>query len=254
MRQLGYNVIYFIQLSRFFGLSSALYLMRKIVFSSSHATINIRIPAFRNTVQIRKSESDLAIFYQVFCELQYNLNHFIHETPGLIIDAGSNVGYSCLYFAGQYPAATIIAVEPEGTNFAQLKKNTQGYENIRPIQAGIWYKNEMIHIQDPEESNASFQVESGEGHGSAIEGVTIPHILSNSGFNEIDILKMDIEGAEFQLFNHNPHEWLTKTRCLIIELHDNFKPGTSAHFFREMSKYNWFTVVSGENIVCIKQN
>lgn len=254
MRQLGYNVIHLIQLSRYFGFASALKCMRKILFSAADATIDIKIPAFRNVVQIRKSKSDLAIFYQVFGELQYDLTHFLKDQPRFIIDAGSNVGYSCLYFARQYPEAKILGVEPEPQNFAQLTRNVSSYDRIRVHQAGVWYKNEQIQIQDPDESTASFQVGSTNGRGVTLEGVTITHLLSESGLDEIDILKMDIEGAEFELFKHNPHEWLSKTKCLIIELHDNFKPGTSTLFFKEMSAYNWFTIVMGENIVCIRQS
>ena len=68
----------------------------------------------------------------------------------------------------------------------------------------------------------------------------------------IDILKIDIEGAEYNLFANNPHDWLNKTRCLIIELHDLLSPGTSQIFFKEMANYKWNTFIKGENIVSFR--
>jgi len=77
--------------------------------------------------------------------------------------------------------------------------------------------------------------------------------MEKYSLREIDMLKIDIEGAEKYLFQNNPHEWLSKVKCLIIELHDNLQPGTSQAFFREMAKYDWFTFIKGENIFCLRK-
>ena len=251
MRQLGYNVIYLVQLIRFFGFVEGVTIFLKIMGAGKNAVINVHSKKFRNPVQIR--DTDLPIFYQVFGELQYDINFFLKYRPLNIIDAGSNVGYSCLYFASLFPDAVIIGIEPETRNYRQLKSNTANYENIKVIKAGIWHQDAFISIKDEEESSASFEVqESKDGQTGTLRGITIDAIASENKFDSIDILKIDIEGAEFNLFSNNPHSWLSKTRCLIIELHDLVRPGTSQVFFREMAKYNWNTIIKGENIVCFK--
>jgi FkbM family methyltransferase len=251
MRQLGYNVIYLVQLIRFFGFLEGVGIFFKIIISGKNTVISIHSKKFINPVQIRVT--DLPIFYQVFGELQYDINFYLRYKPLNIIDAGSNVGYSCLYFASIFPDATIIGIEPETRNFKQLKFNTANYKNIKCIQAGIWHQDAFISIKDENESSASFEVqENNNDQKSGLRGITIDSIATENNFDSIDILKIDIEGAEFNLFSSNPHTWLDKTRCVIIELHDLVQPGTSQVFFREMAKYNWNTFIKGENIISFK--
>lgn len=253
MRKFGYNIIYFIELARFFGFKVAAGIMWKICSTSPRSVLNFDISKFKNVIQLRKGTSDLPIFYQVFCDLQYDLSWYLKFQPNNIIDAGANVGYGSLYFSYCYPKAKILAVEPESRNFQQLSLNVRSNPNIKPIHAGIWFEDGPLRIKNLQTEEASFEVEKVSNPAEAhFNGVTIDGLAAREGFETIDILKMDIEGAEYHLLNNNPEAWLDKTRCLIIELHDNLHPGTSQKFFQVMSKYNWFTVVMGENIICIK--
>ena len=253
MRKLGYNVIYFVQLIRFFGLKDGVIIFLKIMLAGKTSVVNITSKKFKNPVQIRVADSDLPIFYQVFGELQYDMNYYLQYKPLTIVDAGSNVGYSCLYFASLFPEARIVGIEPQSQNFKQLQYNTSGYKNIKVMQAGVWHQSCTITIKDEGEWSASFEVkESNDPAAGTLRGITIDEIAAENDFTSIDILKMDIEGAEFKLFANNPHTWLKKTRCLIIELHDLLQPGTSQVFFKEMARYNWNTFIKGENIICFK--
>lgn len=251
MRKLGYRVIQFVQLIRYFGLKETLPMFLKIIFSGKNARVTIRSRHFRNPVTIRKDQSDYDIFLQVFAELQYDMLYYLNFTPTTIIDCGSNVGYSILYFADKFPDARIMGVEPDNRNFAVLKSNTSGYEKVRLYQAGIWHQAARLDIRNADEWSASIEVqETAEG---ALQGITLLQIMQENGLEQADIIKMDIEGAEKALFENNPHEWLSRIKCLVIELHDQVQPGTSQVFFREMAKYDWFTYVRGENIFCFRR-
>lgn len=250
MRSLGYNVIYFIQLIRFFGFRKAIVLFWSVLFSSGNHIILRGI--FKNPVLIRKRASDLPIFYQVFCELHYDIGFYLKDAPKTIIDAGANVGYASLYFSEKYPEAKIVAVEPAIQNFEVLTENLSNYDNVKTLQAGVWYKDEKLNIKDPDSATASFEMEASSDE-AALQGYTVNSIMEKAGFSNVDLLKMDIEGAEYFLFQHDPHTWLPAVKCLVIELHDNLQPGLSAVFFKEMSRYNWETYVKGENLVCIRR-
>ena len=71
---------------------------------------------------------------------------------------------------------------------------------------------------------------------------------------EIDLLKIDIEGAELEVFSNNYESWLPKTKALIIETHDQDRKGTTRPFFSTIAKYNFSTTISGENFVCIRED
>lgn len=254
MRQLGYNVISLVQLIRYFGFNEGAYMFLKIIFCKKNGIISLNSKKFKNPVQIRKSDSDLPIYYQIFAELQYDINYNLKFSPLNIIDCGANVGYSCLYFAANFPAANIIAIEPQKDNFKQLENNVKNYSNIKPINAAIWDRNTSLTIKNEYEWSASFEVKEQEetGQGFSLRGVTINELMDKYNIPVIDILKVDIEGAEYNLFANDPHPWLSKTKCLIIELHDLLSPGTSQVFFKEMAKYKWNTFIRGENIVSFK--
>jgi len=255
MRQFGYNIITWIQLIRYFGIVEGCIIFLKIILCKKNGIITIKSKKFKAAIQIRKSDSDLPIFYQVFAELQYDINYNLKFNPLNIIDCGANVGYSSLYFVTNFPEAFIIAIEPQRDNFKQLQNNVKEYANINVINAAIWNKNTSLAIKNENEWSASFEVKEQENKqvaGISLQGITITEVMDRYRMPIIDILKIDIEGAEYNLFADNPHVWLNKTRCLIIELHDLLSPGTSQLFFKEMGNYNWNTFIRGENIVCFR--
>jgi hypothetical protein len=65
----------------------------------------------------------------------------------------------------------------------------------------------------------------------------------------LDIVKLDIEGAEKAVFESNYEDWLPKTRLLIIELHDRMQPGSSKALFNALTRYNFSCETKWENLL-----
>lgn len=167
--------------------------------------------------------------------------------PELIIDGGANIGMSAVYFRNRYLTAHIISVEPEKNNYNLLLKNIKPYDNIVPVRSAIWPSKTVVTVVNKEMGTAAFMVEERNSQ-EAIKTVTIPMLMK--GYDTIDILKLDIEGAEKELFEDPAVDsWLEKTKVLIIELHDRIKPGCSYAFFNSIHKYRWHLHVNGENII-----
>jgi hypothetical protein len=80
-----------------------------------------------------------------------------------------------------------------------------------------------------------------------VNTITIPEIIKSYG--HIDILKLDVEGAEFNLFDENSMEWLKLVNVIMIEFHDRFVPGCSRRFFNTTNDFP-LESVKGENF-CI---
>jgi len=203
-------------------------------------------------IYLRNNYSDSAIFKQVFLEQQYYLYHFPLEDAFKIIDAGANIGLAAIYFSELFPKAEIISIEPELENFNQLQKNLTSYTNIYCEQAAIWGDNKMVSIDNPDSLSASFMVS--ENNNISINGNTIPafsihSLMQKYKWKELDIVKMDIEGAEKDVFrNNNAFNWLTKTKLLIIELHDNYQPECSKTFFKALESFDYEAIYHNENI------
>ena len=218
---------------------------------TKNGVVRISIPQSATKVAIRVNTSDIQVFKQMFFANDSNYDIHMDIKPKIIVDGGANAGYASIYFANKYPDAQIIAVEPEVSNVEILRENTASYQNIRVLQAGIWNRRAFLKIRNQEDEHWAFQVQESECHEGAIEAITIEDIMKLSRTEFIDILKLDIEGAEKEVFSGR-QDWLDKVGILIIELHDKFKPGCSQAFYSAVSQFNFKKFHKGENIILVK--
>ena len=71
------------------------------------------------------------------------------KPPGLIIDAGANVGYTTLFYANRWPGVRILAVEPELNNCRLLRMNCSDYSNVTIIEVRVWHERTQLQIINP---------------------------------------------------------------------------------------------------------
>lgn len=203
----------------------------------ARGVVSIHPRSARHPVHVRPRDSDLDVFTQVFVEEHYAGVH-LHRPDGLIVDCGANVGLSAAYFLSRFPAATVIAVEPDPGNFALLEKNLAPYgRRARPVRAAVWPCEGPLQLRssryDDGRSWARQVEESRSTEQETICGRSIDSLLAESGFDRISILKMDIEGAEVPIFRSSCDGWLTRTECLAVELHDDTHFGNATSAFRQ---------------------
>ncbi|TCZ67882.1 FkbM family methyltransferase [Flaviaesturariibacter aridisoli] len=210
----------------------------------------LRFPYLKHPVHLRyiPSLSDHIMFEQIFYSRGYDID--IPFEPRTIFDIGANVGLAALYFANRFPDAKIIGVEPEQSNFSQAKRNTQPYPNVEILHGAIWPREETLRLLDKGFGEASFMVTSNEGEGSyELPAYTIAGLMKRAGITTVDLVKIDIEGAEMDLFAENFESWLPYTKVLLVETHDRYRPGTSRTVFETINRYDFDLEVKGENLV-----
>jgi FkbM family methyltransferase len=142
-----------------------------------------------------------------------------------IVDAGANIGTASIFLLRTYPDATVIALEPEPGNFEILQKNLSYYSpRAIPVRKALWHHPEVLSLARGSFRDGgewSTQVKStGDRGADTVEGVTLPDLMAAHKLTTIDILKVDIEGAERFIFREDVSAWLDKVRCIAIELHD----------------------------------
>ncbi len=218
----------------------------------------IHLQKLRFPIYLRPKSSDLLTFHQIFTFKEYDIN--LGFIPRFIIDAGANIGLASIFFANKFPETKIIAIEPENSNFEMLEKNTKDYENVLLNKRAL-----------SNESNLSFDVvDKGFGNWGfvteihdlniihkvvdTVRSITIDEILIENNLEYLDLLKIDIEGGEKKLFESNYENWLPKTKCIIIELHDGITKGSSKSFFNAISKYDFSYFNRGENLLLINNS
>lgn len=213
-------------------------------------SFSVLLPRFKHPVLLRNNTTDVCVFYQVFLAKSYNIYYGFE--PKVIIDCGANIGLSVIYYKNRFPDAKIIAIEPEISNFELLKKNTEKYNNIFCIKSGVWNKSADLVIKEGNNGNWDFvteEVNFKSSDSDTIPAISINEIIDTYDIDQIDILKIDIEGSEKELFEMNFENWLKITKVLIIELHDGLKPGASKSFFNAVSKYNFHMSKKNENLI-----
>ncbi len=198
---------------------------------------------------ILRAGADLKVFQQVFIDGQYDLQ--TTNEPRLIVDAGAHVGCATVFFAKKFPNCTILAIEPEASNFALLCRNLADYSNVTPIKAALWHKPAVLSTVNPDAESWSFQMQQASPNECcAVLGLTLEEILTWCGTSNIDILKLDIEGAEKEIFAAaHSGEWINCVNEMVVELHDRIVPGCTEALEDAIRSQAFSRSTSGECLV-----
>jgi FkbM family methyltransferase len=186
---------------------------------------------------LRNDSSDVFVYRDVIDCKEYEFT--VGKEPKIIIDAGANIGLTSVFFANKYPNAKIITIEPDESNIKILEMNIKPYKNIHLIKGALWDSVGEIDLLDAGLGNWGFMV----GHENNPNGIKLPtnskyktptvnieKIIELYGIDEIDILKIDIEGSEKEVFN-NCSQWINKVNSIVVELHERMKKGCDKAFY-----------------------
>lgn len=177
-----------------------------------------------------KESSDIAVFKQVLCWEGYRsvreayTQYFGHKDTLNIIDAGGNIGLTALYFYSVFENSQIVTVEPEPTNFESLSYNLKE-TNVQKILGAVWNQSASVKLLHNFRDRLSWSTRvelSDQSDVTTTKGFTIEDLRLTNHFDFIDILKIDIEGAEKELFALGYVDFLQYTKCVAIEIHDEF--------------------------------
>jgi FkbM family methyltransferase len=230
---------------------TALYLRTKL----QRGLLEFSVPDVPHPLYMRGGTSDRSAFNEVLVKRWYDYPYPSGRSPRFIIDAGANVGFASVRFAQLYPAATIVAVEPDAANCAILQRNVASYPLVRSVRAGVWPRSGRLAIENPQDKPWSFRVrEAVAGDSDVMTAVSIQDLMQAHGAATLDILKLDVEGAEYELLaDSGCQAWLSRTNMMFIELHDDMKPGCSAMLERALAGHPFERVPHGSNLVLIRR-
>jgi FkbM family methyltransferase len=167
----------------------------------------------------RPESTDRAVFNEVWEENVYHLTSrdFIHA--GVAVDIGANVGAFAL-FAAFLGARRVIAYEPEQENFEYLLKNLEAHPALRaaiePIRAAVWsHERELSMVS----KHGGAQVSEDMAHEPRVSARTLDDVFRLHDIAECDVLKLDVEGAEYAIFGAASIETQNRCRRIVLEFH-----------------------------------
>ncbi len=143
-----------------------------------------------------------------------------NDTP-YIIDCGSYIGTSILFFKTQYPNSKILAFEPDNSNFELLNKNIKNWDlkNIEIQNAAIWIDNLGVNFIADGNMASKIDESNNTDHNEnqKTKSVRLKDLLTE----KIEFLKIDIEGAEYEVLLDCESK-LSFVENLFIEYHGNY--------------------------------
>jgi FkbM family methyltransferase len=215
------------------GLPATLQLVRRRIaaaFGQGPETLyRIRVPGYQYPVSIRGgNSSDGFAFYQLL--VMKDLDVLDLGSPSLVIDAGANIGMASLYLLNRYPSLKVVAVEPDPGTFEILCMNLRPFaDRVVLVNGAVWSScGQLVFVREQVEWNSHVRDmtnihASGNRPDAAIEmnveSFDIPSLISLGGGGPVDLLKVDIEGSEKEVFSKNVERWLPSIKNIVIELH-----------------------------------
>ena len=167
----------------------------------------------------RTIQADCAFWYihglkELFIENNYKFNS--DKDCPIIIDCGSNIGLSIIYFKKLFPNAKITGFEPDKSIFKILKDNlnTFGYDDVELVNKAVFTNNGTISFLAS--GNVGGRICSDKDRENTIQLNTVR--LKDFLDKEVDFLKIDIEGAEYEVIM-DCKDKLKNVANLFIEYH-----------------------------------
>lgn len=179
----------------------------------------VPIPALRLlvhglTTTVRVSdESDFFGSYEVLSTSDYEIDI---EDVRRVLDLGANVGFASMLFAERYPGAQIVAVEAAPDTFARLHFNMATLSSVRALHLAIGTDGPIrIDLGAPSAERQTSDC------GVEVTSKTLTQLLDDLGWAHVDLMKIDVEGAELEVFADPA---MSRVRAVVGEIHGDADP------------------------------
>jgi FkbM family methyltransferase len=187
-----------------------------------------KLPWRGRDVFYRPATSDPLAIYQVLVRTREKAEYYLPPRlrPNVILDIGSNIGSSILFFHELFPNATIYGFEPHPETFRVLEKNVSGIPSVKIFNYGLGAADAELSIPF---DNADFSRFMGNAEAAEWSGPLSPTtcqikhagaVVQALGLTNVDLIKIDCEGAEQDVLTSLPPDLLRRCQWIVGEMHD----------------------------------
>lgn len=211
----------------------------------------------------RGTEADLGVVLQVLYRRDYSFRRLRRReeieafysdcADPLILDCGANIGAATVWFHARYPKARIVSIEPDAANFRILSGNCGSLGNVSLVHGAVASFSGEVLLEDPGLGEWGYRTSS-QSIGASSHRVPAHRIEDLMEVNPGTpfLLKIDIEGAESELFSR-PSPVFDAFPIVVIELHDWMLPrmASSRSFLEWHTSSNRDLILADENVISI---
>ena len=212
--------------------------VRRPLCSSEALRLPVRAHGKRLRLLLRKNQSDLYVFAEVFLRELYGEALDRLDMPvRTVVDLGANIGLVTLLLQSRFPQARVVCVEPVAESVVCLRENMRANgltwevfptavadsPGRKDLFVSRWWSSSTTsgsvrdkRFRDLERADARLRLPT-----RSVEAVSVEMIKQRCGFERIDVLKVDVEGAEAELL-HDEASWLLDVGAVLLELHEKY--------------------------------
>lgn len=193
------------------------YLLYLIKYGSNKRYSETTISFFKSKITIPDCRSFIPQFEDIFVEKNYKFN--TDSKYPIIIDCGANVGLSSMFFHNEFPNAKIYAFEADPKIFRYLENNISkcNCSNVKVFNQAVWIEDGKVNLSSEGADSGSIVYNE---KSISVKSFRFSDYLEK--FDKIDMLKMDIEGAEFDVLMDCSNQ-LSRIQNIFIEFHSHIK-------------------------------
>ncbi len=190
-------------------------------------------------IPIRWNRIDAFVVHEVMCA-----GYRVHSSPRRILDLGANIGAAVAYFARFWPKASIACVEPQAENVSVLKHTIALNRVCAEIfPAAVAVEDGAIEFFVSTDPSSSSLLGKPGWEKRNVSALSVPTLMQKMGWDSIDLLKIDIEGYEAELFSHNAN-WLASTSEITGEAHHGYSSHALA---QDLGRYGFNVEILSTN-------
>jgi len=210
----------------------------------SAAYLGLSRPQYPLVLQLRRGEqiqleelTDLKAFWQIFLRKVYR----VRATDAVILDLGANVGMFTLYATRNAPKAKVFSVEPFPSTFRRLVAAVRDHHLdsrvtcLNYAATGNSGVRLMPNEQVPSQRRALASAASVTS-GTQVMGKTIESMLEENRLPHVDLLKLDIEGSEYEVLLSTPQPVLSRIDRIALEYHGDSAPYSKQQLFDHLAQ------------------
>ena len=171
-------------------------------------------------IKIRVNSTDLMALTNVWMINEYEIEKFKIKKDDIMIDVGAHIGLFSLLASKSCFAGKIFSYEPINENFEMLIQNIKSnkLKNIFPFNLAVSKNtsNVKLFLDKDESAHSIFQKNTSY---VTVESISLQKIFDDNDINFCKILKLDCEGAEYEIIDSLPDKYFEKIQNMIIEYH-----------------------------------
>ena len=195
----------------------------KLWLAKSPETI-IEINDIRLAIRTRNifaKSADISMAYECILRDDYTLNTLKLPQKSTIIDIGAHIGSFSLAAASKFRQSRIFCFEPSPANYSTLKKNVaiNNLKNIFASNKAVTFDGKNVTIYLSSINSAANSIYVPKKDFIEVPSITLERIFKNNKIKKCDFLKMDCEGAEYDIILNAPIGILSKIGIMVIEYH-----------------------------------